>query len=192
MQTADRQRFKDLLTDAMAFFRRDLSEFALGVWWEACKGFDFEQVTKAITQHAMDPEQGRFAPMPADIVKQLQGTRTDRALVAWGKAFDAMSRVGAYRSVQFDDPIITAVILDMGGWPALCRTEDKELSFTQKRFCETYRAYASRGGIVDPGRLVGLHEQHNAPRGLPAGDPVQIGDRQKPKLPALALVQDDA
>lgn len=179
MQPSEKPKFKDLLTDAMAFYRRDVSTFALGVWWEACRAFDFEQVAKAITAHAMDPEQGRFAPMPADIVKQLAGTRTDRALLAWGKAFGAISSAGSYASVAFDDAVIHAVIEDMGGWPKLCASTVDELPFVQKRFCDTYRAYAGRPEVAHLAVLPGVHASNNArfPGTSPA--PTLIGDPAK-------------
>lgn len=175
MQPTDRAAFKSLLSDAMAFWRKDVSTFALGVWWEACKGFDIEQVSKAITAHAMEPESGRFAPMPADIVKHLHGTRTDRSLVAWGKAMQAVAQVGSWGSVTFDDPAIHAAIEDMGGWPKLCATTNDELPFVQKRFCETHRAYAARPDVPHVPVLRGNHDANNARLGV-LSKPTLIGD----------------
>ena len=68
------------------------------------------------------------------LVRQLAGTATDRAMLAWGKAIDAASRVGAYTDVVFDDPAIHAAIEDMGGWPKFCRGDVKDLSYLQHRF----------------------------------------------------------
>ena len=45
-----------------------------------------------------------------------------------------MQRVGAYQSVAFDDPVIHAVIEDLGGWTKLCRSDLKELSYMEHRF----------------------------------------------------------
>jgi hypothetical protein len=159
MRTDDLQRFKALLTDAMAFYRRDVSEFALSVWWQACKDFAYEQVAKAITQHAMDPEQGRFAPMPADIVKQLQGTKTDRSLMAWSLVYEAIKDHGAYATVKFSDPATQLAIHDMGGWVKLCATEMDELQFVQKRFCDFYRSYSGRPDLREVPTLPGIHDQ---------------------------------
>lgn len=178
MRPDDRQAFKALLTDAMAFYRQDISSFALSVWWQACERYDFEQVSKAITAHAMDPERGQFAPKPADVVRQLQGTNTDRSLIAWGKVFEAMQLVGSYQTVAFDDPVIHAVIDDMGGWPRICVTEADELPFVQRRFCETYRAYANRPSVSYPSKLIGLTEQANGSR-YQAAAPVLIGEPAK-------------
>jgi hypothetical protein len=176
MTPKDKPSFMQLMTDAMAFYRQDVSNFALGVWWEACKGFDLEQVTKAITAHAMDPERGQFAPKPADVVRQLQGTRTDRSLVAWGKVLDAMQRVGAYTSVVFDDGLIHAVVEDLGGWVEMCRGELKDLPHVERRFCESYRAYVAKGDVQFPAMLPGVHQLQNAMNGRKSAPPVLIGN----------------
>lgn len=178
MKHEDAMKFKTLLTDVMGFYKQDVSKFALSVWWQACEPFDFEQVAKAMTAHAMDADKGNFPPKPADIVRQLSGTRTDKAMLAWGKAFDAASRVGAYTDVVFDDPAIHAAIEDLGGWPKFCRTETAELSYLQHRFSESYRAYVGRESFDFPRRLTGDRspDEVYAKRGLPAPKPAVIGD----------------
>jgi hypothetical protein len=181
MRNADRVAFKDLLTDVMAFYRQDVSPFALSVWWQACEAFELEQVAKALTGHAMDPDRGQFAPKPADVVRQLAGTATDRAMLAWGKVHDAMGRVGAYTDVVFDEPAIHAVVDDLGGWSKMCRTELSELSYLQHRFTESYRAYVGRGRFEYPRRLTGDRspDELYAKRGLPPPKPAVIGDLVK-------------
>jgi hypothetical protein len=144
MRQDEVQEFQRVLSGALSLWRQDVSEFALSVWWAACKDFSLEQVRKALTAHAMDPERGRFPPMPADMVKVLHGTQTDRSLLAWGRVHQAMQLVGAYASPDFADPAIVSAVTDMGGWPALCRTQLDELPFLQKRFCDLYRAYSAR------------------------------------------------
>jgi hypothetical protein len=176
VKAADKAQFQRLMTDVMAFYRQDMSKFALSVWWNACEGFDFEQVAKACTAHAADPERGQFAPKPADIVRALAGTQTDRALVAWGKFHDGMQRVGAYASVVFDDPVIHAVVEDLGGWPKLCRGTLDELPHVQRRFCESYRAYSRRTDVAFPARLRGASEAENSLAGRRVAPPVLIGN----------------
>lgn len=179
MKEQDKREFVTLLGDVMAFYRQDVSPFAVSVWWQACAPFDIEQVRKALTAHAMDPDRGQFAPKPADLVRQLQGTKTDRALVAWGKVHEAMGRVGAYQSVVFDDPAIHAAIDDMGGWPNVCRLPTDDLSHTQRRFCELHRAYAGRGEFAHPPVLVGVHEAENRAAGRRVAQPLLIGNAEK-------------
>lgn len=181
MQPSDRENFDNLLADAMAFYGQEVSAFAGSVWWQACQGFEFERVVKAFTAHAMCPDRGQYPPKPADIVRQISGTNTDKAMLAWGKAFDAASRVGAYTDVVFDDPAIHAVIEDLGGWPKFCRTETKELSYLQHRFGESYRAYVGRESFDYPRRLAGDRSSDDvyAKRGLPAPKPAVIGDVER-------------
>lgn len=184
MNASDKSKFVSLLTDALAFYRQDVSPFAMTVWWQACEPFAFEQVAKAMTAHAMDAERGQFAPKPADIVRQLAGTATDRAMLAWGKVHDAMGSVGAYTDVVFDDPVIHAVIEDLGGWPKCCRQPIDELSYLQHRFCEGYRAYAGRGEFPYPRRLPGDRsaDAEYEKAGLPLPKPAVIGSKEKARL----------
>lgn len=181
MQQSDFREFSSLLTDVLAYYRQDASKFVMGLWWNACQAFDMEQVRRAMTSHATDPEHGRFAPKVADIVRQLAGTATDRAQVAWGKAFEAASRVGAYTDVVFDDPAIHAVIEDLGGWPKFCRSETSDLSYLQHRFCESYRAYSGRGKFDYPRRLTGDRSPDDVyeKRGLPPPKPAIVGDIER-------------
>lgn len=183
MQASDRPEVLKLVTDVLGFYRQNVSDFTLNVWWQAVQPFDLERVGKALTAHAMDPEHGQFAPKPADIVRILAGTATDRAQLAWGKVHEAMSAVGAYQDVVFDDPAIHAVVEDLGGWPKVCRTEVKELSYLQHRFTESYRAYAGRGTFDYPRRLAGDRspDSEYEKKGLALPRPAVVGDRDVAK-----------
>lgn len=187
MQHSDMPAFKDLLTDVMAYYGKDVSKFTLQVWWEACKGFALEQISTALRKHATDPDRGQFAPKVADIAKALGGTSADRAALAWGKVLEAMSAVGAYTDVVFDDPAIHAVVEDLGGWPKVCRTELGELSYLQHRFQEAHRAYTDRGQFDYPRRLAGDRspDYEYSSRGIPLPRPKLVGNRER----ALAVLQ---
>jgi hypothetical protein len=179
MKPTDREKFLTVLAGVHDFYGKELSTFAGQVWLEACDGFDVEQVTKALSAHLMDAERGQWMPKPADIVRQLQGTHTDRALVAWGKVLGAMQRVGAYSDVVFDDAVIHASIRDIGGWVAICRSSTDELPHLQRRFCDSYRAYARRPDVDYPPRLQGEHSAINAAAGFSVGLPVLIGNADR-------------
>jgi len=177
MKPTDREKFAEVLAGVHDFYGKDLSKFAVQVWMQACEAFDVEQVTKALSAHLMDPERGQFMPKPADIVRNLQGTRTDRSLLAWGKVLDAMQRVGAYESVVFDEAAIHAAIEDLGGWVTICRGEMKDLPFVEKRFCDSYKAYINKGDFGFPGELAGVHAIENFARGFRVAPPMLIGNR---------------
>ena len=166
MQASDSREFQALITQALAFWKRDVTEFTLSVWWEACQSFTLEQVRKALTAHAMHPERGGFEPKPNDFVRELQGTFTDRALMAWGRVSRAMAEVGAYASVDFADPVIHAVVRELGGWALICRVPNDEQQFLQRRFCDFFRAYTARGVPDAPLSLQGDHDSENAMKAL--------------------------
>jgi hypothetical protein len=180
----DIPQFLVVLAGVHDFYGKELSDFSGQVWIEAMKPFDLEQVTKALSAHVVNTERGQFMPKPSEVVKQLQGTQTDRALIAWGKVSAALSNVGAYTDVVFDDPLIHLCITDHGGWPKFCRTEYDEQSYLQHRFCESYRAYAARGVPTEyPARLTGAGGgvDDYAKRGMQPPKPRLVGNR------ALAL-----
>lgn len=181
MQQTDRAEFAQLVTDVHAFYRQDCTRFVLDVWWAACEPFELDQVRGAMTVHATDAEAGKFCPKPADIVRVLQGTTTDRAALAWGKLHEAMGSVGAYTDVVFDDPAIHAVIEDMGGWPNMCRTGTDDLGYLQHRFCQAHRAYTGRGTFSYPRRLLGERSADSEwqARGLPLPRPALVGDPEQ-------------
>lgn len=193
MNISESKDFSRMVSDALGYWKQDASEFTLQVWWQGCQPFTFEQVSKALTAHATDTDKGQFAPKVADIVRQLAGTKTDRSLLAWGKVYDAMASVGAYQDVDFGDSAIHATIIDMGGWPKMCRTNTDELSYLQHRFCESYRAYQTAGTTEIP-FLIGDRspDEMYLKRGLPAPKPVQISGGKSVQRVDLKALQNTA
>jgi hypothetical protein len=189
MNQNEQFQFSKLVSDVLGYYRQDASVFTLQVWWSGCQPFSLEQVSKALTANATDPDKGQFAPKVADIVRQLAGTKTDRSLLAWGRVHDAMSSVGAYQDVDFGDNAIHAAIMDLGGWVKLCRTELTEMSYLQHRFCEMYRAYQAAGTTEIPA-LAGDRspDAMYLKRGLPVPKPVRIGGgKSAPRIDLTAL-----
>lgn len=123
---------------------KPLSSVAIELWWDRMGRYDLQQVRRAFELHGRD-EQGRFMPQPADLIRHIEGTATDRALLAWNRVLTAIGSVGAYQDVDFGEPAIHAAVHDLGGWVRLCRGDTRELGFVQKRFTDAYRTYAARG-----------------------------------------------
>lgn len=63
---------------------------------------------------------------------------------------DTITSHGAYRSVQFDDPIIHKVIESMGGWVNFCMTQLTDWTWKEKEFIKYYVSYRS---LNDDGKL---------------------------------------
>lgn len=178
MKIHEMEEFSDLLKDVMAYYGKDCSQFTLSVWWSACQNYELAQIAESLQKHAMAPDRGQFAPKVADILRVVSGTVSDRSALAWGKVHGAMSSVGAYTDVVFDDPAIHAAIEDLGGWPKVCRVETSELSYLQHRFQEAHKAYTERGKFDYMRRLPGDRSPDHdyTSRGLPVPRPALIGD----------------
>ncbi len=110
--------------------------------------------------------------------------RYDGVRLAWDKVLDAMGRIGAYTDVVFDDPAIHAAVMDLGGWPALCRTENKDLGRMERRFCQVHQNYTTRGEFAFVRVLEGEHAAPEAfqRRGLAPPAPTLVGDPQRARL----------
>lgn len=184
MTEADRKDFADLIAGVYAYHRTPVSPAIIGMYWNGCQRWSMEQVRKAIDQLTMDAEAGRFIPKIGDLTRVLEGTSTDRSQIAWGRALEAASDVGAYTDVAFDDAAIHAAIEDLGGWVKFCRSETKELGYLQHRFCESYRAYAGRGHFGYPAVLIGDRSPDAmfAKRGLRPPTPRLIGNQVRAQL----------
>lgn len=182
MLDTDRGRFYALVGDVYAFYRTDASKFALNVWWEAMRPFDFEAVARALNMHAVNPDGGQFLPKPADVVKLLQGGTQDQAMRAWTKVDQAVRRVGQYQDVVFDDALIHAVVADMGGWIRMGERREDEWDFVRNEFVNRYRGYALRGESPQyPPMLIGITGAHNRKGNFRLDPPVLVGDEEKAK-----------
>lgn len=181
MLATQRKDFAILIAGIYAYHRQPCSDALIGMYWRGCQRWDFEQVQIAVERLTYDAEAGKFPPKIGDITRALEGTHTDRAQLAWGKALEAMSSVGAYTDVVFDDPAIHACIEDLGGWPKVCRTEQKELGYLQHRFCESHRAYTGRGNFAFSRRLAGDRspDREYEKVGLAVPSPALIGDPER-------------
>lgn len=103
----------------------------------------------------------RWFPTPAEL-RELAGVARpeDAAIGAWGIAFRAIGELGAWRSVTFDDALITAAVRHLGGWELFCAMTPDEIPHRRRDFERAYAAFA-RAGISpeQAAHLPGLHER---------------------------------
>lgn len=186
MNGNDKHAFSQVLQVVYDLYGKDLSEAVMSFWWAALTPYDFASVRDALNRHAANPDNGQFCPKPADVVKLIGGGTADAAMIAWSKVDRAVRSVGPYQTVVFDDPIIMAVLRDMGGWIALGQCADEEWPFKAKEFENRYRGYRLRGRVDDaPEKLIGIADAENIPAGRGETNPVLIGCRQSTQLAAI-------
>jgi len=172
----DREDFAALILGLSEMLdRKPMSETALAIYWETLRKYDIASIRAAGRRHVEDPERGTWMPKTADLIRYLRPSARP-PLMAWAEVEHAMMSVGAYRSVQFLDGTINAVIADMGGWPWLCR-QNLDEPWTQREFERRYATYHSQR--VELNRpLIGIHEDDNRRRGFldACEPPTLVGD----------------
>ena len=139
----DKSRFADIMSGLADMYKQTLSEFMLDMYYDILKGYEYEQVERAIKK-VMANYKYNTMPKPADILEYLEGTRDDKALIAWMRAKEAVQKGGYYASVVFKDPIIAHCINELGGWQEFCCAQISELPFIEKRFLDMYRVFEKR------------------------------------------------
>lgn len=163
-----------------------MTEAVIEIWWKAMAPFDLAAIRDALNRHCMNPDNGQFCPKPADVVRLIEGGTVDASLVAWTKVDRAVRSIGTYDTVAFDDPIIHAVVSDMGGWIEFGRWTESEWPFKAKEFETRYRRYRIKGKIETyPGKLLGRVDLENGDK-CTAQLPRLIGN---PELAAQVVKQ---
>lgn len=182
MTKQDAARFAQIITGLSEMYGKEISDGAMALWFEALKAYDIDAISVAASSHVASPDSGQFMPRPADIIKMIGGTSKDSAFLAWTKVDKAVRMVGNHKTVVFDDPLIHAVIGDMGGWIALGEKSDEEWPFIANEFKNRYQGYKSRGEVPEyNGKLIGLSEANNRTAGFEIPAPVLIGDAVQAK-----------
>jgi hypothetical protein len=181
VEVTEREAFSKMLIGVGQVYGKSISPLMVKLYWEILKQYDLASVVKAVEGHVKDADVGQFMPKPADLIRILKGDSQTQSLQAWTKVEQAIRLVGPYRSVAFDEPVIHAVLQEMGGWIRICQTSDKELPFMMKEFQNRYRGY--RHGEVKsfPRHLAGISEHQNLIRGHSTEQIALIGNKEKAK-----------
>lgn len=156
------------------------SDTALMMVFRSLIRFDLDEIKRALTSHINNPDEGRFIPKPADVVRHIEGDPDSRALSAWSKVEGAISGFGSYQTIVFDEPEIMCALQDMGGWIDLCKMTNDELPFKRNEFVKRYRGYLNQKPEEWPAKLIGVHKMENSakyPGSVPS--PILIGDSQR-------------
>jgi len=172
MNSSDRVEFSRALTACMEIYSKKVTASILDIFWKSLEKYDLSEVLNAMSVHIQDPDAGRFAPKPADLVGRFRGTGSSQALAAWTKLDEAVRCIGTYESVCFDDAIIHVVVSDMGGWPSFGEKDNSEWPFVRNEFEKRYLGYLLQGG-VGSSQVPMLHGIATDRR------PILIGDHKK-------------
>ncbi len=183
MEAIDKKRFAELMAGLAQTFVTDISTQDLENYWRFLRAYPIASIEKAILAYCVSPEGHKFMPKPGEIVAALNGKNSEKSLLAWTKVIKAIRKVGASKTVIFDDSIIHSVIDDMGGWIRLCGLQERELIFQQREFERLYQCHVNHPRMEYPRQLAGIVETTNAASGYALQqDPVLIGDAVQASL----------
>ena len=177
----EKSRFLELMTGLSQLYDKDLSPFALDIYYDILKDYEYPRLEKAVKQ-VIANNKYNCIPKPAEILEYLVGTRDDKALSAWLQAHNAAIAVGHWQSVEFKDPIISHCLNELGGWIAFCSAQIEELPFIEKRFMNLYNLFLKRE-VKEPMKLVGFVELKNFEKGYftDIPEPIKIGFTEEQK-----------
>lgn len=206
MQKREVERLTKLVSALAAAYGREADEPLFLAWELGLDGCPMSAIETAFA--AAFKERSQFMPTPGTLrAAAMNGsfappaTVEQRAGAAWALLLDVIRTIGAVGSVQFQDPAISAVVQDLGGWIAVCDVKTADLKWLEKDFLRHYAVYATTGVPSHlAGPLIGLQGQDyangltNTPRQilrvgckkLPGPMPLLIeGGGQKPQQVAL-------
>lgn len=186
MDKTEKIKFVTYIHDVAKLCRTEMNPEITDLWIELLSPWSFEDIRKAFIFYLRTE---KFMPSPSDIVNILAGNQEEAARRALTKVVSALDNPGPYRTVVFDDPVIHATLVELGGWlrPIGFRT-DREYEFWRRDFLSYYDHFAKifmRGDLEYPSRLLGLTDRENASLGalgqqaLSTSKPVYIGDPSK-------------
>lgn len=182
MTLEEKADFANVLRAVYALYRVECSEAVMQIWWEALKDVEFSAIKGALTRHATNPDSGQFCPKPADVVRELGGTRADQSLMAWNAVVEAIKAFGGWQTVDLGDGITHRVLEEMGGWVWLCENlVTDNFPFLEKRFRDGYRAHLARGFMPEhPSKLLGRFDIENAKEGYasPSIQRIKVDERK--------------
>lgn len=181
MEKRDIGAFMQLIAGIGELYAKPISAALTELYWQSLKGFELQDVQRALEAHIHNPDCGQYFPKPADVVRFIEGSGETKALRAWAVVEKAIYQVGSYQSIAFDDALIHAVIEDMGGWIALCATTLKELPFRANEFQKRYMGFVIQKPNRHPQYLVGISERDNAKNGYQHNTLYIVGDAKKAK-----------
>ncbi len=168
---------------------KSLSPGAQELYVDAIAEYSLDEIKRAA---AIIVRSHKYAsiPSPAEFIEVLDPPELKElaAAEAFKELEDTMTIAGPYRSVVFPDPILSAVIMNMGGWIKVCSdTRDMDqlnYKFFRKDFEKLYKAYSHKKNLK-PMLLTGSHDAENFAAGyLDKGRNLLLSDgTRKHQLP---------
>lgn len=103
MRTEDKADFTKLLAATMAVYERQITSGFVDIFFSALGQYPLEVVREALNRHLQDPEGGRFAPKPADLIRQVVTAKASDGRPGRDEAWAI-----AQKSLDEDETVVTS------------------------------------------------------------------------------------
>jgi hypothetical protein len=138
----DLNQFAKIMAVLGELYSKSITETLLSLYWRLLKPYPIEKIKEAVYSYLNHEDHGSFMPKPSDIIRHINEQEKTTALDAWSKVESAIRHIGRYSCIKFDDPIIHAVIIRMGGWSRLCSSDTTQITRVSYEFIKHYRDLA--------------------------------------------------
>lgn len=143
--------FSDAMYEAAIGLQVECDDTLCRVYWRSLRDFPVQVLVRALggIVRSTTGTFGRF-PSIGSIREYIVaigsgGSISARAEQAWSAVVSAIARYGGSRTVDFDDHAINAAVASIGGWQALCRSDQDRLEWWQRGFSKAYSQYCRDG-----------------------------------------------
>ena len=143
MNQTDIPVFQNCIRALFAAFGQECTEASLNGYWIGLSDLEIRDVQKSV---AVAIRTTKFVAKPFEL-REMTGTvvsEESRSQMAWLDVQRAL-KVGAYKSIDFDDKLCNAAIRSLGGWPNFVArfVSAKEEEFARHAFLKSYRNLAA-------------------------------------------------
>jgi len=193
MTPNDLPRFVQLIAALASNYRQEADEATLEAYRIGLADLPVERIETAVSRAIRECK----SLPPAAGLRELAGELLPihRAVKAWEVFRKAVFAIGPYRSVVFDDPVLTATARNLGGWGQVIEQMETEgEKWVRKDFERVYISLNSSGvARADVQPLPGIHERENKLNGYVDAiqKPVTIRTALPPHRPGVVPALED-
>ncbi len=157
LERQQKLRFAAVIEQLGVIYNKEIDKVLLRVYWAALKDVSIDELEKAAYSHiALE----KWFPKPCEL-RRIDATAV--SFRAWDTAITAAERVGAYKTVDFEDQAINATIRFMGGWRQFCAMKNDEEHWRRQEFLQSYREFRNHGlSGHQAAPLVGISQKQDA------------------------------
>lgn len=161
MEEKDKNQFLMIIKSLEELYSKKISNILKNIYWSSLLDYSIEEVSRSVFNYIKYSSNGQFMPKPCDIIKNIEGDQSDKALIAWSLLMKHIRRRGCDAKIEFEDDIISNVIEDMGGIRSISLCDEKQEPFKRSQFIAIYNFYLKKKNNNNKNNLLKLSYKLN-------------------------------